>query len=216
MTKAILLGSIGVLVDTSDMQREAFNEAFREGGLDWHWTPEDYAPLLKRSGGRARIERMAAERGEAVDAAALHARKSEIFQREMAKGIVPRPGIREVIAAAREAGVKLGFVTTTSDANVSVALAAAEGVTAEDFDFLGHAGLVETGKPAPDIYHLAMKTLGVSADEAIAVEDSAVSSQAAIDAGLRTIFFPGRYHADETVADAHDRVERLTPALFGL
>ena len=32
--KAILFGSIGTLIETSDLQREAFNEAFKEAGLD--------------------------------------------------------------------------------------------------------------------------------------------------------------------------------------
>lgn len=35
--KAILIGSIGTLADTSDMRREAFNEAFAQAGLDWTW-----------------------------------------------------------------------------------------------------------------------------------------------------------------------------------
>lgn len=32
--KAILFGSIGTLIETSDLQRESFNEAFKEAGLD--------------------------------------------------------------------------------------------------------------------------------------------------------------------------------------
>ena len=44
--KAILFGSIGTLIETSDLQREAFNEAFKEAGLDWYWDHEDYTKLL--------------------------------------------------------------------------------------------------------------------------------------------------------------------------
>jgi len=40
--KAILFGSIGTLIETSDLQRESFNEAFKEAGLDWYWDQEDY------------------------------------------------------------------------------------------------------------------------------------------------------------------------------
>ncbi len=35
--KAILLGSIGVVAETSDIQRRAYNTAFKEAGLDWVW-----------------------------------------------------------------------------------------------------------------------------------------------------------------------------------
>ena len=42
MKKAILFGSIGTLIETSDIQRESFNESFKETGLDWYWDEEDY------------------------------------------------------------------------------------------------------------------------------------------------------------------------------
>jgi len=67
-SRAILFGSIDTLVETSEFQRLAFNEA----GLNWDWTPEFYRSLLGRSSGRNRIARFAADRGEWVDAAALH------------------------------------------------------------------------------------------------------------------------------------------------
>ena len=35
--KALLFGSIGTLIETSNIQRESFNQAFKEIGLDWHW-----------------------------------------------------------------------------------------------------------------------------------------------------------------------------------
>ena len=54
--KAILFGSIGTLIETSDLQRESFNVAFKEAGLDWYWDQEDYRLLLKQSGGTKRIE----------------------------------------------------------------------------------------------------------------------------------------------------------------
>ena len=54
--KAVLFGSIGTLIETSDIQRESFNQAFKEAGLDWYWDQEDYTKLLKKSGGTKRIE----------------------------------------------------------------------------------------------------------------------------------------------------------------
>ena len=35
--KAILFGSIGTIVETSELQRKSFNQAFSEAGLDWNW-----------------------------------------------------------------------------------------------------------------------------------------------------------------------------------
>ena len=37
MIKAILFGSIGTIVETSDIQRNSFNDAFKLTGLNWNW-----------------------------------------------------------------------------------------------------------------------------------------------------------------------------------
>ena len=69
--KAILFGSIGTLIETSDLQKESFNEAFKEAGLDWYWDQEDYKLLLKQSGGTKRIEDFAEKNNTIVEAKKL-------------------------------------------------------------------------------------------------------------------------------------------------
>ena len=54
--KALLFGSIGTLIESSDIQRNSFNEAFKEAGLDWYWDEQDYKILLKKTGGTKRVE----------------------------------------------------------------------------------------------------------------------------------------------------------------
>src|SRR4051794_17042780 len=76
----ILFGSISTLADTSELQRRAFNDAFAAYGLDWHWSRDDYVAMLSSNGGAQRIADYASSRGDDVDAAAVHAKKSEIFQ----------------------------------------------------------------------------------------------------------------------------------------
>ena len=77
--KAILFGSIGTLIETSELQRSAFNQAFSKNGLDWNWSPAQYQDLLKKSGGRQRIEDFAADQGIEVNASNLHEEKTKIF-----------------------------------------------------------------------------------------------------------------------------------------
>jgi len=46
----------GTLADTErDGHRPAFNAAFREAGLDWHWDEALYGELLAVTGGKERI-----------------------------------------------------------------------------------------------------------------------------------------------------------------
>ena len=208
---AYLIGSIGTLVETSDLQRDAFNRAFAEAGLDWHWETADYAAMLALSGGRDRIARYANQRGETVDAEAIHARKSALFQERLAEGgLSPRPGVIEALEAARAAGWKTGFVTTTSAANVDAILAAL-GMDRRAFDIVTDAGLVERGKPAPDVYLLALERLGESAEGSIAVEDNPDGVRAAKAAGLTCTGFPGALHSRESLAQADTLVDHLRP-----
>ena len=53
--KAVIFGAIGTIAETSDLQRQAFNAAFAEAGLDWHWDSNTYHELLKVNGGQNRI-----------------------------------------------------------------------------------------------------------------------------------------------------------------
>ena len=54
--KTVLFGSIGTIIETSEIQRQSFNDAFKEAGLDWYWNETDYKNLLQKSGGAKRIE----------------------------------------------------------------------------------------------------------------------------------------------------------------
>ena len=103
---ALLLGSISAVADTSEIQREAFNRAFAEHGLDWRWDREDYQRMLSGNGGRDRVADYAAEQGEEVDADAVHATKSRLFQESLGEGVSARSGVAETVAAARSSGVR--------------------------------------------------------------------------------------------------------------
>ncbi len=47
---AVLFGSISTIVDTSELQREAFNQAFKAHGRKWTWKRDTYQAMLDSSG----------------------------------------------------------------------------------------------------------------------------------------------------------------------
>lgn len=69
--------------------------------------------------------------------------------------------------------------------------------TGIDHYFTGHifsSELVKNPKPAPDVYNLAIKELGLENNELLVVEDSITGATAALAAGLQVIGFAGASH----------------------
>jgi HAD superfamily hydrolase (TIGR01509 family) len=191
--RALFIGAIGVLAETSHLQREAFNLAFRQSGLDRHWDAERYRALLEDPGGAKRIVAEAERRGAVVDPEAVHARKVANFRAAVLReGLVPRPGVIETLAAARKAGIVLGWVTTTGRPTVDLMLEGFGGaITAESFDFICDRSHVTAPKPAGEVYELALRRAGVDAGSALAIEDTPESVEAARAMGIPTVAFPG-------------------------
>ena len=118
--KAVLFGSIGTIIETSEIQRQSFNDAFKELGLDWFWNETDYKNLLQKSGGAKRIEDFAQKKNCTVDASKIRLRKTELFNRYLIDGnFEPREGVLDIINHAKENGLKLGFVTLTTTNNIN-------------------------------------------------------------------------------------------------
>ncbi|MCB1457635.1 MAG: HAD hydrolase-like protein, partial [Nitratireductor sp.] len=60
---AVIFDVDGTLAETEEIHRKAFNAAFLEAGLDWHWDRDLYRRLLQVTGGRERILAYATETG---------------------------------------------------------------------------------------------------------------------------------------------------------
>ena len=212
--KALLIGSIGVLVESSDIQRRAYNRALEEAGVDWHWDPDRYRELLRQPGGRSRLSRLAAETGRLLSETeidSIHARKTEISCEEIVSAGLPlRPGVAATIASAIERGLAVALVTTTYRANIdAIAEAVGDALPLERFDAVLTVSDCTHPKPAPDIYREALTRLGLLAAEAIAVEDSAASVRAAKGAGIYTVATPGLFTQDQDFSEADDVLESL-------
>ena len=210
---AILFGSISTLADTSELQRRAFNEAFKAHDLDWNWSREDYASMLSSSGGAQRIAEHAKTTGDDVDAAAVHATKSQIFQELLGtSALEARPGVVEMVQEAKRTDRKLGVITTTSQGNIDALLAALRPhISAEMFDLIVNRDAVKQPKPDPAVYAFALAQLSEDATTAVAIEDNVGGVAAASAAGVRCIAFPNENTAGGDFSSAAETVESLSP-----
>jgi HAD superfamily hydrolase (TIGR01509 family) len=198
--QALIFDVDGTLADTEETHRQAFNAAFIQFELWWDWGPQQYAELLSISGGKERV----AHYIETLDVAeserarlrqlvpAIHREKTRLFTELIADGRARfRPGVARLIREAKEAGMRLAIASTTTAANVEALVASNLGPeTLRDFAVIACGDQVETKKPAPDIYNLALAELGVPAAACVAFEDSGNGVRAAKAAGLFTVVTP--------------------------
>ena len=214
--KAILFGSIGTLIETSNIQRESFNQAFKEIGLDWHWDQESYKQLLKKSGGTKRIENFAEKNNTNVDAKKIRERKTEIYNEKLRTCItLPREGVLDVIQYARKYNIKIGLVTSTTTENIdSVFETLNKKIIKENFDFIGNNSLIKMPKPEPDIYIKAVNDLEIHPSECVAIEDSVESSLSAHKAKIKCVAFPGLFHIDDDFSLCIKSYEKLDISVF--
>jgi HAD superfamily hydrolase (TIGR01509 family) len=202
--KALIFDVDGTLADTErDGHRPAFNQAFAEAGLDWHWDVRLYGELLEMSGGKERIRHyldthlpgFTPPAGQTLESfiAGLHQNKTRIYRQLLEQGRIPlRPGVLRLIREARAAGLQTAVATTTTPENVE-ALLAYSFPPGNWFDVIAAGDCVPAKKPAPDIYLLALELLGCRAGECLALEDSFNGLRSAMDAGLATIITVNDY-----------------------
>nr|WP_294517529.1 HAD-IA family hydrolase [uncultured Rhodopila sp.] len=194
---ALIFDVDGTLAETEEIHRVAFNEAFDAASLDWHWDQALYGELLAVSGGKERITHYQRSAGIArpldpAGVAALHADKTARYTARIRAGGLPmRPGIRRILAEAKEAGLLLAIATTTSHPNVQALLAAAAPLPA--FDLIAAGDDVPAKKPAEDIYLLALQRLGLPASACLAFEDTTNGLVSAVGAGLRCVVTVSAY-----------------------
>ena len=210
---ALLFGSISSVADTSELQRESFNEAFAEHGLDWHWDRDDYRSLSGRPAARpaSPTRRTPAARTSTPPPCTPPSRASS--RRSCARRLRHlAPVCSTRCGRPRASGWKTGFVTTTSRDNVLAlldALAARRpprGLRRRS----SPSDQVDTPKPDPAAYAFALTTLGEDAGAAVAIEDNADGVRAAAAAGVTCVAFPNENTAGGEFPEATRRLDRLT------
>ncbi|MFN4004239.1 MAG: HAD-IA family hydrolase [Hylemonella sp.] len=203
--KALIFDVDGTLADTESVHRAAFNRAFEELGLGWHWDDALYTELLEISGGKERVLHYWKQQNPdvlAIDAKAvqdtvarIHELKTAYYEDAVHGGQVElRPGVLALFEEAARAGVLLAIATTTSPVNIAALLRRAMGPDwRHSFAAIGDGTTAPQKKPHPMVYDQILQLLRLNPRECLAFEDSGNGLKAATLAGLATIITPTRY-----------------------
>ena len=93
----IFFGSIGSIVETSEIQRKAFNKAFQKFGLDWYWNVGNYINMIQKPGGIKRIKQYSKSHLSKIEIMEIYNLKIKYLNEYCIKNLEPRSGEVDVI-----------------------------------------------------------------------------------------------------------------------
>jgi HAD superfamily hydrolase (TIGR01509 family) len=219
MKSALIFDCDGVLGDSEQFGHlVAFNQMWKELGVPWQWSVEEYGRKLKIGGGKERMASLFAEPeflrawpAAPVDAAARkdtvaawHKRKTEIYKEIIRSGRVPpRSGVKRISEEALGNGWILAVASTSAPEAVNAVLHHAMGdATAGRFAAVLAGDVVKAKKPAPDIYLMAARELGVPPENCVVVEDSNNGVESAYGAKMKCVVTVSGYTRAEDFSHA--------------
>lgn len=206
--RALIFDVDGTLANTErDGHRPAFNAAFAEIGLPWHWDEAFYGKLLVVGGGLERLHYYARNYDTATHSRPdfdelmhrVHDIKNRNYQRLLAAGAIPlRADVGQLICDARTEGVRLAIASSSILDNVVGLLRANLGPNVDSwFDVIASGDVVAAKKPSPDIYKYALRQLNLPPRDCLAVEDSEHGLTASLAAGIPTVITVSDYTIHE-------------------
>ena len=132
--------------------------------------------------------------------------------KELARGVPLKPGCREILASLHARGIPMAIGSSGRRAQIESNLSVS-GFTSYFFA-IASGDEVLHGKPAPDIFLLAAKRLGVPPADCYVFEDSPNGIRAAHAAGMKPILIPDLMPVTEEIASLTVGVYKvLTDAL---
>jgi HAD superfamily hydrolase (TIGR01509 family) len=218
MSRALIFDCDGVLADTEQFGHlPAFNQMWKELGVPWSWSVEEYGRKLKIGGGKERMASLLAEpaflaacappsdeAGRAEMIAGWHKKKTAIYKGIISSGQIPaRSGVKRLSQEALNKGWTLAVASTSAQEAVESVLKHTMGAeTAGRFSLVLAGDVVKAKKPAPDIYLLAAEKLNVAPGECVVIEDSRNGLEAAVAAGMKCVVTVSGYTREEDFTEA--------------
>jgi HAD superfamily hydrolase (TIGR01509 family) len=182
---ACLFDLDGLLLDTEPLHARAWREAAGRFGARL----SDAQVMQLR--GRRRIDCarqvltwIGEEGGTPVSTEELLALRQPIAE-SLLPGAQPMPGAPELVGRCLELGIPMAIVTSSGGPSMQLKTAPHPWLAAITMRVHGDEPELQAGKPAPDVYLLAARRLGVDSRDCWAFEDSPAGARSALAAGCR-------------------------------
>ena len=201
--KAVLFDMDGLMVDTESLSTEAFINSAKAQG--YNMTKEETLKVLGFT--KANIYQFWIDyfQGTNVDGKKLVDDHYEYIENVLyTVGPKKMPYVEELLKYLRENNYKIAVASSSDTADIKNNL---EKTKLEKYiDEIASGAEVENGKPAPDVFLLAAKRLGVDAKDCLILEDSKAGIKAGKASGAMVFMVPDMFTVDKECEDTADRI----------
>lgn len=201
--KAVLFDMDGLMVDTESLSTEAFINSAKAQG--YNMTKEETLKVLGFT--KANIYQFWIDyfQGTNVDGKKLVDDHYEYIENVLyTVGPEKMPYVEELLKYLRENNYKIAVASSSDTADIKNNL---EKTKLEKYiDEIASGAEVENGKPAPDVFLLAAKRLGVDPKDCLILEDSKAGIKAGKASGAMLFMVPDMFTVDKECEDTADRI----------
>ena len=192
------------MVDTEPLARQAWDNVL--SGFGHSLSDKVYQQMIgRRSDESSRIVWQTYPLPISVET--LLAQKTAAYNTTLAQGAPIMPGLMELHTEIARRQIPWA-VATSSPRHHAQTILAQLGLS-DNCHAIAAGDETTHGKPAPDIYLLAARRLGITPRDCLALEDSVLGSQAAAAAGMITVAIPN----GDTQASRFPHVHHILPSL---
>lgn len=201
--KAVLFDMDGLMVDTESLSTEAFINSAKAQG--YNMTKEETLKVLGFT--KANIYQFWIDyfQGTNVDGKKLVDDHYEYIENVLyTVGPEKMPFVEELLKYLKENNYKIAVASSSDTADIKNNL---EKTKLEKYiDEIASGAEVENGKPAPDVFLLAAKRLGVDPKDCLILEDSKAGIKAGKASGAMVFMVPDMFTVDKECEDTADRI----------
>lgn len=185
MIQAVIFDLDGVLVTTDDCHYQAWAQMAQEEGIYFDHDINQRLRGVSRMESLEIILERASKQYTDKEKIALATRKNGYYVAliEQLDDSALLPGALEAVRALRSAGIKLAIGSSSRNAP---AILKRLGLT-DLFDAIADGNQIVHSKPAPDVFLLAAKLLGIAPERCLVVEDADAGVAAGLNAGMQVL-----------------------------
>lgn len=201
--KAVLFDMDGLMVDTESLSTEAFINSAKAQG--YNMTKEETLKVLGFTKASIYLFWIDYFQGTKVDGKKLVDDHYEYIENVLyTVGPEKMPYVEELLKYLKENNYKVAVASSSDTADIKNNL---EKTKLEKYiDEIASGAEVENGKPAPDVFLLAAKRLGVDAKDCLILEDSKAGVKAGKASGAMVFMVPDMFTVDKECEDTADRI----------